>query len=228
MIIELKEINKSYQYPGNKNRRDVLKNINLNIKSGDSIAIVGPSGSGKSTLLNIIGTLDNPTSGNVIFNNQDITSFDEKKLAQIRNQQIGFVFQEHHLLPHLTLLENVLVPTIPIKDKNKVNKAKKRALELIDSVGLSENINQFPGQLSGGECQRAAVIRALINEPELVLADEPTGSLDHESAENLSELLIKINKEHKVAMIVVTHSQTLASKMNVSYKLMNGGLQRIN
>lgn len=224
MIIELKNITKSYQSPGNQNRRDVLKNINLNIKRGDSIAIIGPSGSGKSTLLNIIGTLDKPTSGNVIFENQDLASFNEKKLAQIRNQQIGFVFQEHHLLPHLTLLENVLVPTIPVKDKNKISKAKNRALELIKSVGLSENINQIPGQLSGGECQRAAVIRALINEPEIILADEPTGSLDQESAENLSELLVKINKEQSVAMIIVTHSQELASKMNVSYKLINGEL----
>jgi len=225
MIVQLDKICKYYEIPERTNKRIVLKDVSLSINSGESIAIVGPSGSGKSTLLNIIGTLDKPSSGNVKFKGEIISSFNENKLANIRNQNIGFVFQMHHLLPQLNLLENILIPVLAEKNNNSANNAKKLAMELLNSVGLSDNIYQRPGQLSGGECQRAAVVRALINNPDLILADEPTGSLDQESAEQLSELLNKINKEHNTAMIVVTHSINLTKKMNKVYNLINGNLK---
>jgi ABC-type lipoprotein export system ATPase subunit len=224
MIIELNKVGKSYINPGTNIHRDVLTDINFQVNSGDSIAIVGPSGSGKSTLLNIIGTLDTPSSGMVKFKGDDVVLFDEKRLAQVRNRSIGFVFQFHHLLPQLSLIENVLVPVIP---NGKVNgKAiSARAMELLDSVGLADRIHQRPGQLSGGECQRAALVRALINQPELILADEPTGSLDQDSAAQLGDLLLHINKKHNVAIVVVTHSLTLAEKMKSIYRLSHGRLE---
>ncbi|NVO09653.1 MAG: ABC transporter ATP-binding protein [Bacteroidales bacterium] len=224
MIIELSKVGKSYINPGTNIHRDVLADINFQVNSGDSIAIIGPSGSGKSTLLNIIGTLDTPSSGIVKFKGDDVVSFDEKRLAQVRNRNIGFVFQSHHLLPQLSLIENVLVPIIP---NGKVNgKAiSARAMELLDSVGLADRIHQRPGQLSGGECQRAALVRALINQPELILADEPTGSLDQDSAGQLGDLLLDINKKHNVAIVVVTHSLTLAEKMKSIYRLSHGKLE---
>lgn len=225
MIIELNKVGKTYINPGTNIHRDVLADISLSINSGDALAIVGPSGSGKSTLLNIIGTLDNPTSGTVKFKGEDITEFDEQQLAQIRNKSIGFVFQFHHLLPQLSLIENVLVPVIPLGSKVDSKVISRRAMELLDSVGLAERIHQRPGQLSGGECQRAALVRAMINQPELILADEPTGSLDQDSALQLGDLLLEINKKHNVAVVVVTHSLTLAEKMKGIYRLSNGKLE---
>jgi len=225
MIIELNRVGKTYISPETNIHRDVLTDISLIINSGDSVAIVGPSGSGKSTLLNIIGTLDNPSSGTVKFKGDDVSSFDEKQLAQIRNRSIGFVFQFHHLLPQLSLMENVLVPVIPQNGKTNGKAISARAMELLDSVGLAERIHQRPGQLSGGECQRAALVRALINQPELILADEPTGSLDQDSAYQLGELLLEINRKHNVALVVVTHSLTLAEKMKVIYRLSHGKLE---
>jgi len=225
MIIELNKVGKTYINPGTNIQRDVLTDINLKINYGDSVAIVGPSGSGKSTLLNIIGTLDLPSSGNVMFKGVDITTYDEKKLSEIRNRSIGFVFQFHHLLPQLSLIENVLVPTIPLNGKSNSREITSRAMELLESVGLKDRIHQRPGQLSGGECQRAALVRALINQPELILADEPTGSLDQDSAAQLGELLLDINKRFNVALVVVTHSLTLAEKMKVIYRLSHGRLE---
>jgi lipoprotein-releasing system ATP-binding protein len=225
MIIELNNVGKTYINPGTNVHRDVLTDITLSIKMGDSVAIVGPSGSGKSTLLNIIGTLDLPTQGTVKFKGVDITNFDEKRLSQIRNKSIGFVFQFHHLLPQLSLIENVLIPVIPQNGKVNEKAVSARAMELLESVGLAERIHQRPGQLSGGECQRAALVRALINQPELILADEPTGSLDQDSALQLGELLLDINKKYNVAIIVVTHSLTLAEKMKSLYRLTNGRLE---
>jgi ABC-type lipoprotein export system ATPase subunit len=224
MIIELNSVSKSFINPGTNIHRDVLTGIDLKIKRGDSIAIVGPSGSGKSTLLNIIGTLDLPSSGKVLFNGDDISSYSEKQLAQIRNKSIGFVFQLHHLLPQLSLIENILIPSIPTRSKTSSMELTSRAMELLDSVGLADRIHQRPGQLSGGECQRAALVRALINQPEIILADEPTGSLDHDSALQLGDLLLDINKKHNVALVVVTHSLTLAERMNSIYRLSQGRL----
>lgn len=224
MTAELINISKHYKIPKINHIRKVLDNISFSINKGEAVAITGPSGSGKSTLLNILGTLDIPTSGIVKLNGKEINTYSEKKLAEIRNKNIGFIFQMHYLLPQLSLIENVLLPVIPIKDKTITKTAKTRAEELLASVGLSDKIHQRPGQLSGGECQRTAVVRALINNPKIILADEPTGSLDKKSSDKLGELLLKINKKHDVAMIVVTHSQKLAEKMNIIYKLDNGKL----
>ena len=225
MIIELNKVGKFFINPGTNIHRDVLTDINLQVDAGDSIAIVGPSGSGKSTLLNIIGTLDAPSSGIVRFKGDDVVSFDERQLAQIRNKSIGFVFQFHHLLPQLSLIENVLLPVIPRNGKINGKAISARAMELIESVGLAERIHQRPGQLSGGECQRTALVRALINQPEIILADEPTGSLDQDSAAQLGDLLLDINKKHNVAIVVVTHSLTLAEKMKGIYRLAHGRLE---
>ncbi|MFC2103892.1 ABC transporter ATP-binding protein [Bacteroidota bacterium] len=225
MIVELDKISKYYENNGVITRRDVLNEISLTIKAGVSLSIVGPSGSGKSTLLNILGTLDLPTSGILKIKGKDIQQFTEKELAELRNKNIGFIFQLHHLLPQLTLLENILVPTIALNDKSTKKSTLERAMNLINSVGMADKLYQRPGQLSGGECQRAAVVRALINEPDLILADEPTGSLDQDSAQQLGELLSEINKKRNVAMVLVTHSNELAKKMNIIYRLDHGKLQ---
>lgn len=224
MILELENIFKRYENNSESSHREVLENISLKINKGDSISIVGPSGCGKSTLLNILGTLDKPSSGIMKMDNEDISLFSENKLAETRNQKIGFIFQLHHLLPQLNLLENILLPTLIIKDIKIKDSALSRAFDLLKKVGLEDKIKQYPGQLSGGECQRTAVVRALINQPEIILADEPTGSLDQESAEQIGDLLSKINKDQNVALVLVTHSLELANKMNMIYKLNNGKL----
>jgi len=224
MIIELKKISKFYENLQTNTKLTVLNEITFSIDKGDSVAIVGPSGSGKSTLLNIIGTLDKPSSGIVKFNGNEINQLNDNQLSEIRNKNIGFVFQLHYLLPQLNLIENVLLPAIPKNEKSRQKETLERAMNLLETVGLADKIYQLPSQLSGGESQRAAVVRALINQPELILADEPTGSLDAESAQRIGELLSSINKNNKVAIIVVTHSEELAKKMNVIYKLRNGEL----
>ena len=224
MLAELQNVTKYYQQPGSSARNQVLSEISLQIAENERIAIVGPSGSGKSTLLNILGTLDQPSSGKVLLNGDLIEIMPETKLAEIRNTLIGFVFQMHHLLPQLTLFENVLLPLLPHKDKTKLAAAKERALRLIDRVGLSGQMHQYPSQLSVGECQRTAIIRALINKPQLLLADEPTGSLDASNAEKLAALLAELNREQNVAMVIVTHSMELAAKMDKIYLLREGRL----
>jgi len=225
MLVTLKNISKHYQNPGSGLWQEVLTDISLEINPGDALAVAGPSGSGKSTLLNIIGTLDQPSSGQVSFDGTDISSLTENQLATFRNQRIGFVFQQHYLLPQLSLLENVLLPVIPVKDKTRRNEATVRATQLLSEVGLADKMHHLPGQLSGGECQRGAVVRAMINEPGLILADEPTGSLDQDSAAQIGELLSEINRKKKVTIIVVTHSEKLASKMNRVYGILNGRLE---
>jgi ABC-type lipoprotein export system ATPase subunit len=224
MLLELKNISKHYGNQGSSGQRLILEDISLTINTGDNIAIVGPSGSGKSTLLNIMGTLDSPSSGMVLLNGFEINTFDEKTLAEVRNRHIGFVFQKHYLLPQLNILENVLVPVIPIRDKSKQKAAPQRAKDLLVSIGLGDNMHRLPSQLSVGECQRAAMVRALMNEPEILLADEPTGSLDHDSALQLGDLLLNIKNDYKVAIVVVTHSTELADRMSHIYKLINGKL----
>jgi len=224
MLAELKHINKYYEQPGSTIRTQVLNDISLQITDNERIAIVGPSGSGKSTLLNILGTLDKPTSGILQLSGSPVDQMDNNRLAEIRNSFIGFVFQMHHLLPQLTLLENVLLPLLPQKDKSTLKSARERALNLIDRVGLSDHLNHFPLQLSVGECQRTAVVRALINQPRILLADEPTGSLDADNANQLAGLLSELNYEQNVAMVIVTHSMELAEKMNKIYHLREGKL----
>lgn len=224
MNVELNKIVKYYQQNGKEGNKVVLDELSLAIASGSSIAIVGPSGSGKSTLLNLISVLDYPNSGLITYDGKDILRLSNNELSQFRNRKLGFVFQSHHLLPQLSLVENILVPLIPVKDKKIKKEAEKRALDLIDFVGLSDQKHQLPGQLSGGECQRAAVIRALIHQPELLLADEPTGSLDKKSADQLGDLLVSINEKQKLTLVLVTHSMELAKKMKKVFLLENGKL----
>jgi len=224
MLLELKNVSKTYESPSGEGRTAVLRNVSLRVDPADSIAIVGPSGSGKSTLLNIMGALDRPTSGEVTFDGKKLASLEDTELARIRNLELGFVFQLHHLLPQLTVFENALVPTVPLGSKSGNAEAEKRALQLLKKVGLEKHLDHFPAQRSGGERQRAAVVRALINKPKLVLADEPTGSLDRKSSENLGRLLVELNREEGAALIVVTHSFGLAGHMSRIYQLEDGVL----
>ena len=223
-MLELNNITKGYGNPYAKGYVSVLKSLSLKMGAGESIAVLGPSGSGKSTLLNIIGALDRPSEGSVILEGQDLTNLDEGRLAFIRNQEIGFVFQMHHLLPHLTVLENVLIPTLAYPDKGKSDLFSRRAGDLIEKMGISECMNRRPGELSGGQRQRAAVARALINSPKLLLADEPTGSLDHETAVSVMDMLNDLNRTENIALIVVTHAIDLAKKFEKIYSLRDGGL----
>jgi ABC-type lipoprotein export system ATPase subunit len=202
----------------------VLDGISVAIQQGESAAISGPSGSGKSTLLNIIGTLDDPTRGRVFLRERDLAQLDELQLAAVRNRQIGFIFQAHHLLPQCTVLENVLVPTLASPESAQRKSAPERARRLLDRVGLGGRIDHRPGQLSGGERQRVAVVRALINQPELLLADEPTGALDRAAAEELARLLIELNREERVTLILVTHAPDLAARMKRVFQLQDGRL----
>jgi lipoprotein-releasing system ATP-binding protein len=217
MRIELHKITRRYD----GNPVPVLDDISLEIKEGSSVAVVGPSGSGKSTLLNLLGTLDFPSSGEVLLDGISTGSLASESLVAIRNKKIGFVFQTHLLLPQLTALENVLLPVLP-QEKNQQRSAPERALVLFDSVGLADKTNRFPGEMSVGECQRVAVIRALVNGPELLLADEPTGSLDHDSAEKLADMLMQLRRTHPFTLVSVTHSSDLAGRMEKVYKLING------
>ena len=202
----------------------VLRGVSVSVAEGESVAVTGPSGSGKSTLLNIIGTLDQATSGKVTVAGEEVSGMDELALANFRNRRLGFVFQSHHLLPQCTVLENVLVPSLASGDLAVRKRAAKRAQELLKWVGLAHRAGHRPAQLSGGECQRAAVVRALVNGPKLLLADEPTGALDRRSAEVLSDLLLKLNREDGVTLIVVTHSSALAERMQRRLDLLDGKL----
>ena len=224
MLAELQQVTKYYGLPGSDQSSRVLHEISLQIAECENIAIVGPSGSGKSTLLNILGTLDSPTSGKVLLKGISVNDMNESRLAETRNKDIGFVFQMHYLLPQLTLLENILLPLLPQKDKILQKNAHEQALQLIHRVGLSKQLHKFPSQLSGGECQRTAVVRALINKPRLLLADEPTGSLDAANASQLADLLAELNKEQGVAMVIVTHSMELARRSDKIYRLQEGKL----
>jgi lipoprotein-releasing system ATP-binding protein len=228
MIAELQSISKSYEQQESGKSNLVLDKVSLSVSENDSIAIVGPSGSGKSTLLNILGTLDQPSSGKVFLDGTRTDEMDQDDLALVRSRYIGFIFQLHHLLPQLTLLENVLLPVLPFKDHNYRVSAGSHAIQLIERLGLKDLVNQRPGQLSVGESQRAAVVRALVNHPRLLLADEPTGSLDAGNAENLGQMLAELNHEQNVAVIVVTHSMDLATKMKKIYRLNAGKLIEIN
>lgn len=225
MLLELKKITKTFEIPGGEREMIVLEDISFQIDQGESMAVVGPSGSGKSTLLNIIGALDRPTSGDVFFAGKNLANLRDSELSAIRNREIGFIFQLHHLLPQCTVLENVLIPAIPLGIKKNKNEVLERAKTLLEKVALKERMNFFPAVLSGGELQRVAVVRALINSPKLILADEPTGSLDKESSENLGRLLVDLNREEGVSLITVTHSMDLARRMSKVFNLQNGKLE---
>lgn len=227
MLAELQNISKSYLRTGSDTGNRVLDGISLIVGEKETLAITGPSGSGKSTLLNILGTLDRPDSGSVILDGIRVEELNESQLARHRNRSIGFVFQMHHLLPQLSLIENVLLPVIPLKDSKKQTNARDHAIHLIDRLGLTNKKNHRPWQLSAGECQRAAVARALVNRPRILLADEPTGALDAENADRLGQLLAELNREHDLAVVVVTHSPELAAKMGTIYRLSSGNLQQV-
>jgi len=227
MLAELIQISKYYHQSGTNNQNLVLDQISLAVRENESIAIVGPSGSGKSTLLNLLGTLDKPSSGKIILNGMDTGEMNDNQVAEIRSRFIGHVFQLHYLLPQLTLLENVLLPLLARRDKPDQQVMRTRALELIERVGLADHIHQFPYSMSVGECQRAAVVRALMNQPRLLLADEPTGSLDAENADQLGKLLVELNHEQQIALVVVTHSFDLARLMQAKYSLNSGKLHRV-
>ena len=224
-MLKLINVSKSYESAADI-REDVLTDINLKVEKGKSLAIIGPSGSGKSTLLNLIGALDRPTAGSVIIDGTDLASQTDTQLAAIRNKRIGFVFQLHHLLPQCSVLENILLPTLADKS-SQADDCKQRAMDLLEQVDLKNKMLHRPSQLSGGQRQRVAVVRALINEPDFLLADEPTGSLDKNNSENIAKLLIDINQRQNVTLIVVTHSTQLAEHMDEMLMLTNGKLKNI-
>lgn len=220
-IIKLKNISKSYQLKSLE--VPVLHHINLEIKSGEMIAIVGPSGSGKSTLMNIIGLLDRPTSGEYQLKNEEISlNLPDQKLALIRAKMIGFVFQSFNLLPKKDALSNVLLPTSYLKTKDKNHK--KKALELLNKVGLSHRTNHKPTEMSGGEKQRIAIARALVNDPEIILADEPTGNLDSKSGQQVINILKSLNSEGKTVLII-THDEKIAHQCQRVIRIFDGRVE---
>ncbi len=210
-LIELTNLSKAYTDPGSGARVPVLRGINLSIEAGESLAIVGPSGCGKSTLLNILGTLDTPDEGEITFDGESLGQSTAKQLAAVRSQKIGFIFQLHHLMPQCSVLENVLLPTLALKSPPA--DALQRAESLLEQVGLKDRMNWKPAQLSGGERQRVAFVRALINQPSLILADEPTGALDEANAAALTDLLLKLQKSSGVTLVMVTHHRAQADRM---------------
>jgi len=204
----------------------VLESVSFSMNAGENLAIVGPSGSGKSTLLQILGTLDEPTSGTVHIGGQDPYQLTENQQARFRNERIGFIFQDHHLLPQWNVLENTLLPALA---KGIPTQAiRERAIALLERVGLKDRMSHLPSQLSGGERERVAVARALVLKPMIVLADEPTGNLDQQSAENVARLLLEVPKEENTVLIVVTHSMSLAGQMQKRFELKNRQLTQVS
>ncbi len=221
-MLEINNLTKEYPTP--RGPLPILSDVSLSFRRGDAVAIMGPSGSGKSTLLYVVGALEPPTSGAVTLDGQNPFSLNEKSLAAFRNQKIGFVFQDHCLLPQCSVLENVLTPTLVANgDKNYLERAK----NLLAQVGLSERLDHRPAELSGGEKQRVAIARALIREPLLLLCDEPTGNLDRHSAENVASLLLDLHRQQQTILIVVTHSAALASKFPTRFELVEHRLKGV-
>lgn len=223
-MLKINKVSKSFLQRG-----VVLDDLNLMVSEGDSVSISGPSGSGKTTLLNIIGLLDKPDTGEVIFKGMSILNYDQEESAFYRNRNIGFVFQDHLLLPYLTVKENILLPLIASKTGESEYRQKvDESLKMMKSTGILDLADKYPFQISGGEAQRATLVRALVNKPSLLLADEPTGSLDKRNAQNLGDLLIQMNKDFGITLILATHSQELADKMKIQYTLSEGKLIREN
>ncbi len=220
-MIEIINLNKSFQMAGK--RLDVLTGINLTLKKGEMMAIVGASGAGKSTFLHILGALDRPTSGKILFEGTDLFSQNDEQLDRIRNERVGFVFQFHHLLPEFTALENVMMPGLIKKENQK--KVEGDAREMLTRVGLSERLFHKPGKLSGGEQQRVAVARALLLRPSLVLADEPTGNLDTQTSHELFDLLKELNRQNQMTFVMVTHNEKLALQADRVVKMADGTLE---
>lgn len=223
-LLSAKNLYKTYKE--GKMVTEVLKNVSFDIYPQSLLAIIGSSGSGKSTLLHLLGGLDKPTSGEIIFKSQQLNQLSEQEKAHLRNQEIGFVYQFHHLLPDFTALENVAMPLLIAG--TSPNEAKKRAMAMLESVNLVKRANHRPAELSGGERQRVAIGRALINNPALVMADEPTGNLDKSTADAIFDLLIKLNREHGTAFLVVTHDLVLANKLDQQLIMSDGQLSASN
>lgn len=221
-LLELTNLSKSYIDPGSGARVPVLRGVNLNIETGESVAIVGPSGCGKSTLLNILGTLDTPDEGQLVFDGESLTQSHAKHLAAVRSQKIGFIFQLHHLMPQCSVLENVLLPTLAVPEPHA--DPQPRAEALLEQVGLKDRMTWKPAQLSGGERQRVAFVRALINQPRLILADEPTGALDEANAAALTDLLLQLQQSSGVTLVMVTHHRAQAERMGRVLKIHEGVL----
>jgi lipoprotein-releasing system ATP-binding protein len=219
----LEVIGVSKHYPGPSGSIAVLSSIDLRLDAGESVSIVGPSGSGKSTLLHILGALDPPSAGTVRFDGVDPYTLDERNLAAFRNRQVGFVFQDHHLLPQCSVLENVLVPTLVAKGAASAFRG--RALDLLEHVGLAHRLHHRPAELSGGERQRVAIARALVCHPQLVLCDEPTGNLDQEATGTVADLLLDLHRAQRTILVVVTHNLDLARRFAATYRLADARLR---
>ncbi|MBR9917908.1 ABC transporter ATP-binding protein [bacterium] len=213
-MIKAKQINKSYD------GLQVLKDVSLEVKESEIVSITGPSGAGKSTLIQIMGTLERPSSGEVLYNDENVSAYNDKKLAIFRNTSIGFIFQFHHLLPEFTAVENVCMPAF-IAGKNK-SSAETEAKRLLEILGLQHRYDHKPGELSGGEQQRVAIARALINQPQVVYADEPSGNLDSENAEELHQLFLSLRDEFKQTFVIVTHNAELAAIADRTVKMKDG------
>ena len=215
-LVTVQNVTKTFEHEGRS--LEVLKGIDLEIGSGEMVTIVGPSGAGKSTLLHLIGTLDLPTEGQILYGGRDVTRLGSSDLAEFRNRSIGFVFQFHHLLPEFTALENVMMPGL-IQGSRRMED---RARELLGEVGLSERLTHRPGELSGGEQQRVALARALLMEPKLVLADEPTGNLDSQTSDSVQSLIFDLNRRHGITFLIVTHSRDFAAMMPRQVSMKDG------
>lgn len=220
-MLELKNIHKSFTLNGNI--INVLSGIDFIVKQGDSIAIIGASGAGKSTLMNIMGTLDPPSHGTVLFEGQDVWNMEESRLCHIRNHEIGFVFQFHHLLPEFNALENTMMPALISRSDTKA--AGEKAIRILKDVGLGDRLRHRVGELSGGEQQRVAIARALIMGPKILLADEPTGNLDRITGEEIIDMLVRIKEEQGLSLVIVTHNQRLAEKMSKTLEIVDGRIQ---
>jgi lipoprotein-releasing system ATP-binding protein len=228
-VLVLEMLKKSYPAPEGLEAPEVLKGVNFSLSEGERVAVKGPSGSGKSTLLNLIGALDYPSDGRILFRGSDIGSLEDKERSRFRNRSLGFIFQLHHLLPQCTVMENLLLPLYPFlpkggKGKEILSHAHDRASAMLNRVGLSAKEGRFPGTLSGGERQRVAAVRALINNPDLLLADEPTGSLDGSSSDLLMDMIEELQSEKRAAMILVTHNNSIASRADRVLELRGGYL----
>jgi lipoprotein-releasing system ATP-binding protein len=219
--LSVRDLTKEYPTRGEPLR--VLRGVSLELSAGESLGVLGPSGCGKSTLLHILGTLDEPTSGTVELADQNPFTLDEPALARFRSQRIGFVFQDHHLLPQCSVLENVLIPTLA--DGAAPAAQRERAEMLLERVGLSARSDHRPAELSGGERQRAAIARALIRKPALLLADEPTGNLDRTTAASVADLLLELQRQEQIMLVVVTHSLELAGRLQQRFELDEGRLK---
>lgn len=221
--VEVKHVSKSYETPSST--IEVLNDISFSLSAGNSLAILGPSGTGKSTLLHLLGTLDRPDSGSIQIDGVDPFDLDELALSKFRNAKIGFIFQDHHLLPHLNVIENVLVPSLA---QGKPSRERMdRAEALLESVGLENRLTHLPKALSGGERERVAIARALVMEPTLILADEPTGNLDRKTADQVTELLTSLPQDYGAILVAVTHSQALADALQDRKELVDGTLQPV-